>query len=207
MLKRAWHIPMPRGVCVNILTIRIQVNKMTEQLTIQDGLSELKLINQKLERNNQLIRTYSSKKEGDPDQIENQKEYMKGLIQAGNDLLKRYLGIKIAIQKANLFASFEFEGTSYTLAEALVYKQGLLDMYEQLVNSLSSRTADESIRRSGITGNIGQLDEDQLKALKLVPKLFYSEEKKQAKLDELLELRAHLDRLIDKLNHQTILNI
>ena len=47
------------------------------------------------------------------------------------------------------------------------------------------------------------LTEEALEKLDLIPHLFYDEKEKQEKLDELLELRSYIDRLIEKSNHQT----
>lgn len=178
-----------------------------EVMTIQDGLSELKLISQKLDRQNMLIGQYSSKRKGDPEAIENQKQYVKELMQSNSDLIKKYISIKIAIQRANLKATFVFEDKEYSLAEALLYKQGVFVMVENFANSMNDRTAQTAIRMASGGINVRTLEEKQLEALNLVPHLFYSEEKKQKKLDSLLELKSHLDRLIDKTNHRTFIVI
>lgn len=188
------------------------------EMTIQDGLSELKLIAQKLNRNNKQLQQYSSKRKGEEDQIEDQKDYVKGLIQSQEDLLKKWTDIKTSIAKSNLVTSFEFEGRVYTIAEALLQKQGLLELRKQFLRCLTDETAQESIsvysNQLGIGSHYmaGKQDEStfsekQLDALKLTPKLFYSEKWKQDELDHLLELRSHLDRLIDKSNHQITITI
>ena len=203
-----------------IVRIPHHVMNMAEpvEMTIQDGLSELKLIAQKLARNNDQLGLYSSKRKGEDDKIEDQKDYVKGLIQSQEDLLTRWTNIKTAIAKSNLETSFEFESRTYTIAEALLHKQGLLELRKMFLQSLSDKSALQAIEeysnQLGIgTGNMysrssdTKLSEEQLEALKLTPKLFYSEKWKQDELDHLLELRSHLDRLIDKSNHLVTITI
>lgn len=175
-------------------------------MTVQDGLSELKLINQKLERNMNILRKYSSKMAADPDAIDDQKGVVANASQSCRDLIKRYLAIKNAIAKSNLETSFEFGGESFTIAEALFYKQGLIDMEERYLGSLNEGTANTRIQVMQRQFS-GVLDEEQLKNLKFTPQVFYDKKSKMDREEFLLEFRSMLDRLVDKSNHHTQINV
>jgi len=173
------------------------------QLTIAEGLKELKLIDKKLRVRYDNIRQYSSKMKGAPDSIEKQDEYVKERRQSAEDLLKNYSAIKMAIQKANLEASFEFKGKTYTLAEAILWKHYLSEHYNALYGAFTAMTARGQIE--GERAHRAGLSEDELVKIGMVPHLFYDEREIQERKEELLELTAYIDALIDKTNHSYIL--
>ena len=177
------------------------------EMSVAEAMVELKLIVKKLETRTESIRKYSSKAKMIEDEIEDQEKYVKELIQSSEDLIKRYTRIKLAIQKSNIETTFEFQGKTYTIAEAILLKQGILDLHEKIWLSLTSITGrnqiDEYLRKFGM----GTMSDEALEKLELVPHLFYDQKMKKDKLEELLELRSYLDRLIDKANHNKIINI
>jgi hypothetical protein len=177
------------------------------EITIAEAMVELKLLNKKIENRMKQIKRYSSKAKMVEDEIENQEKYVKELLQSAEDLIQRYTLIKLAIQKSNLETTFEFQSKTYTIAEAILMKQGLLDLHEKLWDSLSASTGkiqiNEYLKKFGVV----TMSEDALEKIDLVPFLFYDEKLKEKKLEDLLELRSYLDRLIDKSNHQTTINI
>lgn len=176
-----------------------------KQLTIAEGLKELKLINEKVAVRRNHIRLYSSKMEGAPDAIEKQDAYMKERRQSAEDLLTRYSAIKMAMQKANLEASFEFKGKTYTLAEAILWKHVLKEQYEALYGSFTNMTARTQIQEERAAR--ANLPEADLIKLGLVPHLFYDEKEIQERKEEVLELTAYIDALIDKTNHSYTLKL
>ncbi len=178
----------------------------TEQMTIQDGLSELKLIQQKMNRNNAKLQMWSSKKKGNPDVVAEQRDKVKALMQSNKDHIKRYVKIKLAIHRANLTNSFEWDGVEYTLAEALIHKQGLFDIIEEYLNSINDRVAQQQIRDA--RNDFRELlTPEKFQQYDLVAQLFYSPELKEKQLDGLVELKANINRLIDKTNHQVFLDL
>ena len=182
---------------------------MTEnnEMTVAEAMEELKLINKKFQNNIELLKKYSSKAKKNDDSIEKQEEYVKGLIQSSKDLVSRYTKIKIEIQKSNLTSAIEFKGKDYSIAEALLLKQGLFDWKERLWNSISEKQAEFQINKLLEAMGRLTLTEEALEKLDLIPHLFYDEKEKQEKLDDLLELRSYIDRLIEKSNHQTLITI
>lgn len=181
------------------------MSKDKKELTIAEGLKELKLIDKKLRVRYDHIRQYSSKMEGVADSIEKQDVYMKERRQSAEDLLKNYSAIKMAMQRANLEASFEFKGKTYTLAEAILWKHVLKEQYEALYGAFTSMTARGQIQEER-AARAGLPEADMVK-LGLVPHLFYDEKEIQERKEELLELTAYIDALIDKTNHLHILKL
>lgn len=180
----------------------VLLGEIMETLTLAEALAELKRINSLLQKRYTNIRRYCSKRRGSKDEIESQSEYIKGQKQSALDLIDRYKRIKITMQRANLDASFEFNGKSYTIAEALLYKSYVENQFNILYASFIPTTALQQIQQysrqlgSSITPEIAE-------KLDLVPELFYDETKIQQSKEELLTLMSYIDKLIDKTNHNT----
>jgi hypothetical protein len=183
--------------------------ELTDKMTIAEGLQELKRIDAMLDQKKQVIARYCSKKKGLPDEVTNQDAYVKEQAQSGIDLLKRYSAIKTAIQKANLEASFTLDGKTFTLAEAILFKQYLLREYQEYWMSFNPATAQAQINfyTNQIANRMNTLTPEQLTALNLVPELFYDPKKVQAEVEKLLTLKTSMDALIDKTNHATTIEI
>lgn len=177
------------------------------EISVAEAMVELKLIVKKIETRMANIKKYSSKAKMVEDEIEEQEKHVKELLQSAEDLIERYTTIKLAIQKSNLESTFEFQGKTYSVAEAILLKQGLLDMHERLWRSLSDGTGKNQINDYLRKFGMGTMSEEALAKIELIPFLFYDEKMKDKKLEELLELRSYLDRLIDKSNHNTTINI
>ncbi len=179
----------------------------TNEMTVAEAMEELKLINKKFLKNIELLKKYSSKAKKNDDSIEKQDEYVKGLIQSSKDLISRYTTIKLEIQKSNLTSTIEFKSKNYSIAEAILLKQGLIDWKERLWNSISENEAERQTNKLLEAMGRLTLTEEALEKLDLIPHLFYDEKEKQQKLDDLLELRSYIDRLIEKSNHQSKISI
>ena len=177
------------------------------EMTVAEAMEELKLINKKFLNNLDLLKKYSSKAKKNEETIKDQEKYVKGLIQSSKDLVERYIKIKLEIQKSNLNSTIEFKDKQYSVAEAILLKQGLIDWKERLWNSISENEAEHQINRLLEAMGRLTLTEEALEKLDLIPHLFYDEKEKQEKLDELLELRSYIDRLIEKSNHQSKISI
>ena len=189
------------------------------ETTVAEAMVELKLIMKKIETKMANIKRYSSKAKMIEEYLSwlglkslelyqrSPEEYVKEHLQSAEDLIQRYTKIKLAIQKSNLETSFEFQNKTYSVAEAILFKQGLLDLYEKLWDSLSDSTGKSQINEYLRKFGMGTMSEEALAKIELVPYLFYDEKMKEKKLEELLELRSYLDRLIDKSNHNTIINV
>lgn len=173
------------------------------EITLAEGLKELKIIRSKLDRRYREIAKYSSKMAGTPDIIEKQADYVREKRQSAEDLLRDWNSLKMAIQKANIEASFEFKGETYTLAEAIFWKQTLKEYYENLWRSFTPYTAEMQIQ--DYKRGKASMTEEELVTLNKVPHLFYDEREIEGKQEDLLELVQYIDALIDKTNHQTMI--
>lgn len=181
----------------------LRFKNMTEILTVAEGLRELKRIRDLLDQRYANISRYCSKHKGSKDEIDKQQEYVEKQTQSAKDLIVRYQNIKLAIAKVNLETTFDFQNVTYSVAQAILYKQFLKEMYSNLYNSFTSYNAERqlsSIRMSG-------LSDEQLEKYELIPELYYDERIVQKDKEDLLMLMSYLDALIDKANHATSITI
>lgn len=115
-------------------------------LLIQQGLSELKLLKKRMSKIQEELSTYSawSSKKKHPWGIKGaNQEYsvkqaekeVQAKIQAYHDLTKRFFQIKSAIDRTNIQTMITVAGKTFTLHEALIYKNHLVEMNQDLVQS------------------------------------------------------------------------
>ena len=176
-------------------------------MTIADALTELKRIVKLLAKRNQNIARYSSKKRGELDEVEHQKKWIDDQYKSAKDLIKRWMKIKLAINTSNLQTVFEFEGETFSVAEAILFKQQLYKMRTDLLNSFTPKTGLKQI--SDLMGNIGRLEltEEELAKIDMVPELMYDEAAMIKAREDELNLHSFIDALIEKSNHNTVINI
>ena len=174
-------------------------------MTVAEALTELKRIVKLSAKRNQNIARYSSKKRGELDEIEGQKNWIKEQYQSAKDLIKRWTKIKLAMNDSNLKTIIEFEGEKFSVAEAILFKQQLYDMKNNLLTSFRPDTGLHQIRTH--MSNIGRLDltEEEMKGANLVPELMYDEAEMIKAKEDLLNLYSFIDALIEKSNHNTII--
>ena len=177
------------------------------EMTVADALTELKRIVKLSEKRNQNIVRYSSKKRGELDEIEGQKKWIAAQYQSAKDLIERWTKIKLAMNVSNLGTIIEFEGSKFSVAEAILFKQQLYEMKNNLLNSFTPETGLNQIRFH--MGNIGRLNltEEELSAINMVPELMYDEAEMIKAKEDLLNLYSFIDALIEKSNHNTVINI
>ena len=96
---------------------------MVEEITIADALTELKRIKKLLTKRSQNITRYSSKRKGGKDEIENQRKFIDSEYQSAKDLIVRYKTIKLAINASNLETMLSFEKKTFSVADAILFKQ------------------------------------------------------------------------------------
>ena len=179
-----------------------------EKLSVAEGMQELKRIDKLLNTKYGLIARYASKKKGDPDEVVNQKDYIKEQEQSARDLLERYKRIKLAIQLSNLTNTFEFNGKSYSIAEAILYKQYLQEKFSGLLNAFNDARA--QLRLSEFGRYISAMKDqtaESLAQMNLVPELFYDAKKVQAERESLADFMAKMNVLIDKNNHTATIEV
>ncbi len=176
-----------------------------QEMNIADGLKELKVLAKKMVVTAHNIRNYSSKKKGQPDLIEKQKEFVKSERQKYEDILRNWTAIKLAIQRANLDTYIEYKDIKMSLAEAIIWKQGRKDMERSLWDSFTSETADSQIGQAKMVADKLGLTEAQMVEINMVPELYYDEREIQTKRETLLEFEGRIDALIDAANIRTAL--
>ena len=177
------------------------------EMTVAEALTELKRIVKLSVKRNQNIARYSSKKKGDSDEIEGQKKWIAAQYQSAKDLIERWTKIKLALNESNIQTIIEFEGKKFSVAEAILFKQQLYEMKSNLLISFTPNTGLNQILIN--LGNIGRLElnEKELAAINLVPELMYDEAEMIKAKDDLLNLYSFIDALIEKSNHNTVINI
>ncbi|MFC7441987.1 hypothetical protein [Laceyella putida] len=129
-------------------------------MLIQQGLSELKLIKKRMAKIQEELSTYSawSSKKKHPWGIKGaNQEYsvkqaekeVQAKIQAYHDLAQRFFTIKSAIDRTNLETKITVAGKTFSLHEALLYKNHLIAMNKSLVEAcnLAIRRAESEVER------------------------------------------------------------
>lgn len=181
---------------------------MVEEITIADALTELKRIKKLLVNKNQHILRYSSKKRGNKDEIENQKKFIAGAFQSAKDLIQRYTDIKLAINKSNLETILTFGKDTFSVAEAILFKQQFYQMKNDLYNSFTPNTGLAQVNAYvRAIGALGTLSQEQLEKLDMVPELLYDEAQMLKLKEANLNLYSFIDALIEKSNHATTISI
>lgn len=170
-----------------------------ETLTIAEGLRELGRIDKLLRKRYRNIKRYASKLKATVDEIPNQQAYIREQEQSARDLLVRWKTIKLAINTANLEATFTFNDTEYSVAEAILHKQYLSDQYAKLYDSFDTTNADNQLSAMSIRG----LNDESRQAMNLVPEVYFNIKIVQKNVENLLALTSRLDALIDASNHRT----
>ena len=177
------------------------------KMTVAEALTELKRIDKLHARRCKNIARYSSKKRGELDEVGDQKEWIAEQYQSAKDLIERWTKIKLAMNASNLETIIEFEGKKFSVAEAILFKQQLHEMKNDLLNSFTPETGFNQIR--SYMGNIGRLDlsEEELAAINMVPELMYDEAEMIKAREDLLNLYSFIDALIESSNHNTVIDI
>ena len=176
-------------------------------MTVAEALTELKRIVKLSIKRNQNILRYSSKKRGELDEVEGQKKWIVAQYQSAKDLIELWTKSNLTMNDSNLRTTIEFEGEKFSVAEAILFKQQLYEMKNDLLNSFKPDTGLNQIRT--YMGNIGRLDltEEELAAANLVPELMYDEAEMIKAKEDLLNLYSFIDALIEKSNHNTVITI
>ena len=123
-------------------------------MTIHRALSELKLIDAKIEKSIEAIEPVGLMQEGklvnDFHKKDDFEKAAKSGLQSVNDLIKRKNLIKSAIVKANGITEIEIGGSKMTIADAINYKL-IIGFKKNLIKSLSEKN--NSIKKKFILHN------------------------------------------------------
>ena len=193
----------------------LKVIDLPEEMTVAEGLNELKRIYSLVMQRANNIRRYSSRCRKEPEEIDNQQDYINGQRQSAEDLIERYLKIKTAIQIANNTERIRYTATNgkqydISVAEGLLWKQpdGIFMMRQNLLQSFNIQTAQNQImtylrsRQAGVS-----LSQDELEKLDWVPHRYYDERAVMDDIEGIAEFKTKLDYLLDASNHRTVITI
>jgi len=175
-------------------------------MTVADALTELKRIDKAIQRRCQSIRRYCSKRKSSKDEIENQKAYVTAKIQSAEDLIRRYQDIKLTINESNLVTLITFRNRTFSVAEAILFKQWTHAQQTVLLSSFDTTTATTQIRDFQRTIVQGAINPEAMEKLDLVPELLYNEKKIESLKEQNLDMYSYVDALIEKSNHHTFID-
>jgi len=179
------------------------------QMSIAEGLNELKRINSTLELRYQNIRDYCSKRHNSKDKIEHQAEFVKSEEKSARDLLDRYTRIKMAINKSNLTTILQYKTYNLSVAEAILFKNYIAEQENKLLEQFTDRIAKQEIddHRYALSVTSQKLDSAQLMALDLVPELYYEPKRILMEREKIIDFLGKVDFLIDASNHKTMITV
>ena len=188
---------------------------MPETMTVAEALTELKRIAKLLPRRFNDIGQYCSKRKGAPDTIEHQADYVKEQRQSAEDLIERYAKIKNAIVASNLKTFIVWKNTTMSVYDAIIWKSNvrnrtgtsISDYLEALYASFHDNMGEHQIEQYMRYKSMGRLEEEEMEKLELVVERYYNPREIKDRQEELLELRARIDALIDASNHSTHIEI
>lgn len=161
-------------------------------MKIVEAMKELKLIEKKMDKNNNSIQKYSSQPSNERPyfQDENsQRKEIKNLVQSNIDLLNNYLELKKRIEKTNLETEVEFDGRKYTVSELLVLKRRLSKIMIDTFDSMNDTNARQNMMR--VTDNTIKIER------------FYDEREKNEGLRKWQDFYDNIDSRLEVVNATT----
>ena len=165
-----------------------------DKMKLIEAMKELKLIVAKISRNREETIKYSSGLSNEKPVFETEKaqsEYVARLIQSTEDLVKRYLDLKSAIEYTNLKTKVTIHGETRSISEWLVYKRNLAGIRHHAYQAANDSVA------------LGRKSKDAaaLKDVQIVR--YYDEAVMNAKLRNLIEILGSLDGTLEVINATT----
>ena len=162
-------------------------------MKIIEGMKKLRIIEKKMAKNMESISKYSSLLNTERPYFETedrQKQEVKSLIQANQDLMEEYLKLKKDLEYTNLTTMLEFDGRKYSISELLVLKRKMARNMIDTFSSLNAKAANlklSSARRGA--------EDKTPQAIRL-----YKEEEKNAGLSKWQDLYDNIDSRLEVLN-------
>ena len=190
------------------------------QMTIARGLTRLKTIKAQINANNQVIRksTTSSKRKSDLADMREDinvnhskaKAVVESALQSNKALATEFVNIKLAIAKANLENQVMVAGRTMSLAEAMLLRREIKDIYGAVVSSysqsLSSTNSEVQRYNDGVMANSNMSAEDK--------KVMMAETVSFLSFDTMNELNAFItvfmqevDGTLNEVNALTVINV
>jgi hypothetical protein len=170
------------------------------KLTITEGLAEIKLATKKMDTHLNGVLKYSNRSEQLTDPLEKRGgsvAFVKSERQAISDLQKNIIGIRIAINKANMATPLVIEGESKTVAEWLIWRREVSNLQQKHNTQIA-----HAINVARTQANSGKVKEEKYNlVVNLDEKELHDE---QLKLDTIL---STLDGKLSMHNAVTIIEI
>ena len=165
------------------------------EMTIVAAMKELKVIKKRMVKNSEMITKYSSQPDsekpllGDANQ---QKAEVKSLIQANEDLSKRFTEIHTSLTYTNIMVKVDMDGKSYTIHELILMRRELFTLLKNTFNAMNDNNYNHAIRAHGF-GNDSKVHIER----------FYEEKWKTTKLRALEDLYHSIDSRLETINATT----
>jgi len=164
-------------------------------MKIIEALKRLGVIEKRIAHNNAEITKYASKLNTEMpvfESVAEQKKQVAQRVQANADLAEEYLRLKKAIDFTNLMTTVELNGKLYSIADLLFIKRKVASMHMDTYKALNDSAARLRERTVGSVDN-----------KRPVVELMYSEEQKNTKLREWMDLYDIIDARLEVINATT----
>lgn len=162
-------------------------------MKIVEGLKRLKVLEKRIASNAIDITKYASVLSTEKPAFETeekQREEVKKLIQASEDLATEYLKLKSQIEKTNLQVTASINGKTHTLSEFLIIKRKLARMMQGIYEALNIGAAESRAHVARGYGSEQKVSVTQL----------YDEANRNQKLREWQELYEAVDSRLEVIN-------
>lgn len=161
-------------------------------MKIVEGLKRLGVLEKRIKSNSDDITKYASVLSTEKPAFgteDEQREEVKKLLQASEDLSTEYLGLKTRIEKTNLSVKATIAGRTHTLSEFLIIKRKLARMMQGVYMALNTSAAEHRVH-SARFGPDQKVNVVQL----------YDESMRNEKLREWQELYEEVDSRLEVIN-------
>lgn len=133
----------------------------TETMTIHEGLSTLKTLNKRIEKEIRgsifVVSNKHSNTKISGKSIEEYSDGIKAQYQSVTDMIKRREALKRAITLSNAVTKITINGTEMTVAEAIEYKNTGIDFKKSLLDDITEQYSD-------VTSEVNNNNGDRLEA-------------------------------------------
>jgi hypothetical protein len=163
-----------------------------QELTIIEAMRRVKIIEKRIQTNIGNIEEYSSKPSNQKYLLETereQREKVKSLAQANEDLMREYAMIHGMINYTNMVTKVMVNSQEYSIHELLLIKRKLADLAVTTYRAMNDRTAETKMAR------IGRED--------VTIERLYDETFKTSKLQSWMELKEVIDGRLEVVNATT----
>jgi hypothetical protein len=130
------------GVFYVRLKVKFQGEDKMEKLTITEALAEVKLIGKKIEKKREFVITYLARSEYIKDPLEKDGGSISAVasaMQSIEDLQKRLIGIRRAIQKANTENTITANGITMSIADWLTWRREVAPTTEHIYREIREK--------------------------------------------------------------------